>query len=657
MIQYSGGTIIDSVIDTGLIQGSSASATEQRLISGLTSIKDKLVAAGWTAVHKPTGVNAVFTGTGTAGQNITLDGVVYTFRASFSASTTLSAEVTTTTTTSISVTAGTNIVTGAVVTIGTESFYVVSGGGTTSLTVIRGYAGTTAITHSNGATVSIGCEVANGANLTAAATNLKDAIIANGATVGTGFSTGTPAHPTLTAINPAAGWVNIYTKVVNGVTIGKFTSTETLTNMALSGYTSGTVSAFGGWWMYSDKTTQGLQGKIAIMDGNTAATTGTFGGLTTAAFSADGAISPSSTSLALTISITTGGAYTTSATNQGVTAVSLKVGQEILVNTTPPQVFTIASVTSTTTGTVSVSPPSAITTTSYNVNGVGTNITFNVIDGTLSAGAPNKILASKYQCLMYQDNVITNSWFYTTPWLAPTDIPFKISNIAASPATGTRFTTEIPHGLSTGDSVYIVDVKIDGVYNYFCSNTGFSVVVIDLYNFDITSLTYPGGTYTATSGNWAVMTPTSPTSKTKLVRVIQQTSLSNTNSARIIRQPYSTSTIAREAEIIVFNTNSYTSTSATSGGAAAGINLYSPSPYSAAIYQTINGSFTFTDPWFILNTLTNAGGTWIQVGQYWDCFIVQRSASLNAEIEFSGKTWKNFSNGTGVVGSCWFVLE
>lgn len=655
MIQYSGGNIIDTVIDTSLLTGSAATATEQRLISSINSIKDNLVAAGWTAVHKPAGINAVFTGTGTAGQIVTLDNVVYTYRASFSANTTLSAAITDTTSTAITVTSGANIVTGGIITVDSESLYVSAGGGTANLTVIRGYASTTAATHSNGANVTIGCEVANGANLTVAATNLRDAIIANVSTVGTAFSTGTPAHPTLTATNPASGWVNIYTKVVNGKTIGKFTATETLTNMSLSGYSAGTVSYYGGWWLYSAKTPQGLQGKIAVMDGNTAATTGTYGGLVSSAFSADGAVSPTATSSGLTISITTGGVYTTSGSNQGTAVTSLKVGQEILVNSTPPQVFTVDSVTGTTTGTVTPTPPTAITTVAYSVNGVASTFSFNIIDGSLSAGYPNKIWADKYQCIMYQIGAITNSWFYTVPWISSNDTPYKITNIAASPATGTRFTTELSHGLSTGDSVYICDVKIDNVYRNFCSNATFTVVVIDTYNFDITSLTYPGGTYTNSTDNWAVMTPISPTTKTKLVRVIHASSLTNTNISRIIRNPYSTSASLREQEINIFNTTSFTAGTTTSGGNYPSLVLYTPSPYGAAIYTTINGSYTFTEPWFAMGTAANPT-TWYQIGQLWDCFVAQRSASQDAKLIFDGKTWQNFSAGTSRTGSCWFVI-
>lgn len=69
--------------------------------------------------------------------------------------TTLSAAITTTNATSISATSGANVVNGTVIQIDSEQMYVVSGAGTTTLTVQRGWNGTTAATHLNGATVTL----------------------------------------------------------------------------------------------------------------------------------------------------------------------------------------------------------------------------------------------------------------------------------------------------------------------------------------------------------------------------------------------------------------------------------------------------------------------------------------------------------------------
>lgn len=650
-IQYSNSTITNNILDTSTYSNSILSATEGALVSALNDIKNELVGVGWTAVLKPTGINIVYAGLPTAGQNTTIAGVAYTYRSAFSASTTLSAAITTTTATSITVTSGTNIPTGSIITVDTESMYVSAGGGTASLTVVRGVSGTTAATHSNGATVNIGCEVLIGATAAATASNMQAAIIA-GSGAGTAYSTGTPAHPLVTAFYTAAGtYVNVYTKDNGSQTIGKFTSTNTGTNVSLTGYSTGTVSAWGGWWLYPTRTPVGLHGRIAVIDPNTAATAGNYGGLAAQVASADGAVNPAATSSALTISITTGGVFTASATTQGVGVTSLKVGQEILVATTPPQVFTVASVTSTTTGTVTPNPPVAITTTAYSVNAVASTFTFTVNDNTGTSGNQLKILANKYQFLLYQPGGITNSMFYTIPWVSTVDAPYKITNIATSPITGTRFTTDIPHGLASGDSVYITEAKIGGVYTYFCTNSTLIVTAIDSTNFDITSVTYPGGAYTYSSTNYAIMTPISPTLKAKITRAIVATSMTNTTGARPIRSPYTTAT-QREAEYYIFNANSFT---VATGASASSIACYTPLAVGGSIYTTINGSYTFSEPIFALNTAAAGAGTWYQIGQFWDCFIAQRYASLDAQMIFDGKTWQNFANGTGVTGSIWFV--
>jgi len=127
-IQYAGGTTVNEILDTSVYLSSIYTRTKQSYNSALTDFKNKLVSAGWTAVLKPTGINISFTGLPTAGQNTTIDGVVYTYRSTFSSSTTLSAAITTTTTTVISVTSGANIVTGSAIQIGSEFMYVVGGG-------------------------------------------------------------------------------------------------------------------------------------------------------------------------------------------------------------------------------------------------------------------------------------------------------------------------------------------------------------------------------------------------------------------------------------------------------------------------------------------------------------------------------------------------
>lgn len=69
--------------------------------------------------------------------------------------TTLAAAIVTTGATSISVTSGTGIANNTTIQINNEQMLVAAGGGTGTLTVIRGVNGTTAATHLNGATVSL----------------------------------------------------------------------------------------------------------------------------------------------------------------------------------------------------------------------------------------------------------------------------------------------------------------------------------------------------------------------------------------------------------------------------------------------------------------------------------------------------------------------
>ncbi len=69
---------------------------------------------------------------------------------------TLGAAITTTTATAVTLSAAGSVANGTVISCGTEQMYVSSGAGTTGLVVVRGYQGTTAATHSNGATVNVG---------------------------------------------------------------------------------------------------------------------------------------------------------------------------------------------------------------------------------------------------------------------------------------------------------------------------------------------------------------------------------------------------------------------------------------------------------------------------------------------------------------------
>ena len=655
-IQYSNSTIVNATLDTSIYSNSILSTTESALASALNDFKNKLVSAGWTAVLKPTGINISYAGLPTAAQNTTIAGVTYTYRSALSAATTLSAAITTVVTTSVSVTLGTNIPNGSFIAIDSETMYVSSGGGTSTLNVIRGVCGTTPATHLISATVTIGCEVLIGASAAATASNMTAAITA-GAGVGTVYSTGTPAHPLVTAYYTAAGsWVNVYTKDNGTQTVGKFTSTNTGTNVTLSGYSITTVSHSGGWMLYPTRTPVGLHGKITIFDPNTAATAGNYGTLAAQPMSADGAVNPATSTSGLTISITTGGVFTASSTTQGVAVTALRVGQEILVATTPPQSFTVASITGTTTGTVSVNPPVAISSIAYSVNGVVSTYTFVVNDNSGTSGNQIKLLAGKYQYLLYQPGTYLNSMFFSIPWISSNDSPYKITNMVASPVTGTRFTTDIAHGLASGDSVFITEAKIGGVYTYFCTNSILTVTAIDSTTFDITSIIYPGGTYSYSSTNYAIMTPVLPTIKTKIARAMIATSMyyiygGPGGGNKSIRSPYAGGNRG-ETEYLIFNINSVFQVA---GNAASNLLFYTPLSQTGAIYPTINGSYVFSEPLFLLNSSPAAAGAWSLIGQLWDCFIAQRNASLDSQVIFDSKVWQNFANGTSVAGSIWFV--
>lgn len=77
--------------------------------------------------------------------------ISYGTATALSGSPTLTAAISTTNGTSVSVSSGSALANGDCFQVDSEIFRVSSGGGTTSLTVVRGVAGTTAATHSNGA--------------------------------------------------------------------------------------------------------------------------------------------------------------------------------------------------------------------------------------------------------------------------------------------------------------------------------------------------------------------------------------------------------------------------------------------------------------------------------------------------------------------------
>lgn len=670
-IQQAGGVTVNNTLSIANgVPGCIYSQAAQSYNSAFNDIKNQLVAAGWTAVLKSTGVNVTWASNPATNSAILLDGVTYTYKTALSSTTTLATTLSTTTGVTVVPTSGTNIVTGSIIQIDSEYMYVVSGGtapgsapsGTNELTVVRGYGGSTPATHNSGATLYIGCEVLIGANTTATATNLFLAITA-GSGIGTNYSNGTKAHHSLTAINPAAAWVNVYTKDAGTQTVGKFSASNAgTTNSTISGYSSGTTTYNGGWWLYPARTPAGLHAKVALTDTNVAATTGSLGGIMIAAHSADGAISPTSTSSGLTISITTGGVFTASATTQSVATTSLKVGSEIVVNTTPAQVFTIASITSTITGTVSVAPPVAINSTSYNINGIGTasNYLFTLSDAS-GTNYLSKIYANKYQFILYRPNDSTYGTSFVVPYIASVDAPYKISNIAASPATGTRFTTVGSHGLATGDSVYIVEPKIGGNYTYFCTNTAYNVTAIDATTFDITNLVYPGGTYTYDANNYAIMAPATPPSKDRYFRVIYQEVFDQgtTGGNRSIRRIYDTGATNRNGEITINGIVSW-SVINNLGGSQNSIFFVVPVvPYnnSYSISASQNTSYIISDSLFALaSAQPTSSASFAIAGQFWDSFIVQRNAALDSQIVYNGRIFQNFTPSTQT-GSCWFAVN
>lgn len=91
-----------------------------------------------------------------SGSQLARDGTVQFDTSSVTGTTdTLAAAITDTTSQGITLTSGSTITGGTVIQIGTERMYILADPGATP-TVVRGWAGTTAATHSNGATVNIG---------------------------------------------------------------------------------------------------------------------------------------------------------------------------------------------------------------------------------------------------------------------------------------------------------------------------------------------------------------------------------------------------------------------------------------------------------------------------------------------------------------------
>ena len=157
--------------------------------------------------------------------------------------TTLSAAITATGATSISVTSGTNIVTGQDIMIGAEVMNVTAGGGTTALTVVRGYNNTTAATHLNGSAVNTGVDTLGGTTTTGLA-------CASGGNYSVTLSTN-PGWPTTAWQRYQGVSYNAYVKIVAGTGAGQYNQ--------ISGVGSGNVIYVNNQWSVNPDNTSIIQ--------------------------------------------------------------------------------------------------------------------------------------------------------------------------------------------------------------------------------------------------------------------------------------------------------------------------------------------------------------------------------------------------------------
>ena len=157
--------------------------------------------------------------------------------------TTLSAAITTAGQTSISVTSGANIANGQDIMIDTEVINVTAGAGTTTLTVARGYNGTTAATHTNGTQVKTGFDTVGGAT-------------------STGLSV-TSATTSSVLITPSPSWAtNAFTRV-EGLGFGALCAIVAGTGVGqqkeITGVTGGSTITINGTWSVTPDATSKVQ--------------------------------------------------------------------------------------------------------------------------------------------------------------------------------------------------------------------------------------------------------------------------------------------------------------------------------------------------------------------------------------------------------------
>jgi hypothetical protein len=157
--------------------------------------------------------------------------------------TTLSAAITTVGQTAISVTSGANIANGNQIMIGIEVLLVTAGGGTTALTVQRGYNGTTAATHIIGTTVNTGFPTVGG-------------------TLTTGLSV-TSATNSSVSITPNPSWATTAWTRVEGLGFGALamivSGTGSGQQREITGVTGGGTLTISGTWAVNPDNTSKVQ--------------------------------------------------------------------------------------------------------------------------------------------------------------------------------------------------------------------------------------------------------------------------------------------------------------------------------------------------------------------------------------------------------------
>lgn len=261
----------------------------------------------------------------------------------------------------------------------------------------------------------------------------------------------------------------------------------------------------------------------------------------------------------------------------------------------------------------------------------------------VSVGRTFRFHATAYSTFIWTASDATNTdgthYYFIVPYIRGPQRGTAVTG-AVDNGSGLVRLTATAHGLTTGNSVFVAGVKIAGSLSSAINGTR-TVTVIDANTLDLQSTSWPGGTYTSSTGVVGLATKS-------ITRCIISAAASGGSSWR--NNTYQ-ATGGGGRNWLCLNETYWDA----QGGSISIMGLLVPADNAGNVFQNFGGYSDLVEP--RIHFRTSAAATNVIVGDLWAAFITVTSVTMDVtKSGFDSHDWINFTSSYSK-GSLWLATN